>query len=425
YHYRGSECLSDYGYSSELLENLLRISWQRFKNEPDRYRAMSDEYSVFVEREKYWLHDHALFTLLKKDLKGLPWNKWPKEFLQRNKNTLENYLSQKDKKEEMERVCFEQFIFDRQWKAFHHYCMARDVRLMGDVPMFVAFDSSDVWSNQEYFDLDCQGSPNKVAGVPPDYFSSSGQKWGNPLYNWEILRRDGFRWWISRFRKALEHFDLIRIDHFRGFSACWTVPAGEETAENGEWKETPGRELLGALCKQLREEGIDELPLIAEDLGIITDDVRGIMKEFGLPGMKVLLFAFGDDPGSNPYAPHNHIPASVVYTGTHDNNTVRGWWECETDEISRSLLSEYTNRDVNKDNVSEIFTLMALSSTSKLAIVPMQDILGLGSGSRINVPGKAKGNWLWRMGMADFKGLTGADSDTAIRFKRLNSLYGR
>jgi 4-alpha-glucanotransferase len=296
---------------------------------------------------------------------------------------------------------------------------------MGDIPMFVAFDSSDVWSNQEYFDLDPEGYPNKVAGVPPDYFSANGQRWGNPLYNWETMRRDGFSWWTARFRKAIEHFDLIRIDHFRGFSACWAVPAEEETAVNGEWTETPGRELLEALSENIRKDGMVELPLIAEDLGIITDDVRELMADFGLPGMKVLLFAFDGDVGSSPYAPHNHIPESVVYTGTHDNNTVRGWWENESDERSRSLISEYTGRDINKENVSEVFTMMALSSTSKLAIIPMQDILGLSDACRMNVPGVAQGNWLWRMSRSDLEALTRADSDTTVRFRKLNSLFGR
>ncbi|MDY9920505.1 MAG: 4-alpha-glucanotransferase [Synergistota bacterium] len=425
YHCGGPECIADHGYSTENLKDLIRLSWLRFKSEPGIYGTFSEDYSRFVEKEEYWLRDHALFTVLKKDFEDLSWNRWPKEFATRDKGTLKNYSSQKEKSEEIELICFEQFIFDRQWKAFHRYCLDRDVRLMGDVPMFVAFDSSDVWSNREYFDLDPEGAPNKVAGVPPDYFSANGQRWGNPLYNWETMRRDGFRWWTARFRKALEHFDLIRIDHFRGFSACWAVPAEEETAVNGEWTETPGRKLLEALSENIRKDGMDELPLIAEDLGIITDDVRKLMADFGLPGMKVLLFAFDGEVGSSPYAPHNHIPESVVYTGTHDNNTVRGWWESESDERSRSLVSEYTGREINNENVSEVFSLMALSSTSKLAIIPMQDILGLGCDCRMNVPGVGGGNWLWRMSSSDLDALNRADSHIMVRYKRLNSLFGR
>lgn len=425
YRFSGPEGVADHGYSAELIKNLISLSWLRFKKEPDRFRSLADDYSCFVENERYWLDDYALFTVLKKEFAGISWNMWPKGFALKDKNTIENYFSQKEKSEEFELICFEQFIFDRQWKAFHRYCTERDIRLMGDIPMFVAYDSSDVWSNQEYFDLDPEGSPNKVAGVPPDYFSSNGQRWGNPLYNWEMMRRDGFSWWISRFRKALEHFDLIRIDHFRGFSACWAVPADQKTAVNGQWTETPGRELLEAMSENIPKNEKDELPLIAEDLGIITDEVRELMADFGLPGMKVLLFAFDGDIGSSPYAPHNHIPKSVVYTGTHDNNTVRGWWESESDERSRSLIQEYTGREINKENVSEAFILMALSSTSKLAVIPMQDILGLGSGCRMNVPGVAQGNWLWRMTSADLETLARADSGITARFKRLNSLFGR
>ncbi|NLD04612.1 MAG: 4-alpha-glucanotransferase, partial [Synergistaceae bacterium] len=361
----------------------------------------------------------------KEEFQGISWNRWPKDFAQRDKNTLEKYIFQKEKNEALELIFFEQFIFHRQWKAFHSYCSERDIRLIGDIPMFVAFDSSDVWSNQEYFDLDPEGSPNKVAGVPPDYFSAGGQRWGNPLFNWEMMQRDGFSWWTARVRKTLEHFDIIRMDHFRGFSACWAIPAEDETAENGQWIGTHGRELLGVLSEEIRKESMDKLPIIAEDLGIITDDVKELMDDFGLPGMKVLLFAFDGDVGSNPYAPHNHIPESVVYTGTHDNNTARGWWEGESDEGARLLVSEYTGRDINKENVSEVFTVMALSSTSKLAVIPMQDILGLGAGCRMNVPGSTKGNWLWRMSKIDFEELTRADSGVVARFKRLNSLYGR
>ena len=425
YHCGGPECIADYGHSTETLKNLIKLSWLRFKNEPGRYGTLSEVYRRFVEKEGYWLRDYALFTVLKKDFEDISWNRWPKAFANRDKEILESYSSQKDKNEEIELICFEQFIFDRQWKAFHRYCKERDIRLMGDIPMFVAFDSSDVWSNQEYFDLDPEGAPNKVAGVPPDYFSSSGQRWGNPLYNWETMRGDGFSWWAARFRKALEDFDLVRIDHFRGFSACWAVPAEEETAVNGEWTETPGRELLEALSQSIRKDGTDELPLIAEDLGIITDDVRELMADFGLPGMKVLLFAFDGEVGSNPYAPHNHVPGSVVYTGTHDNNTVRGWWERESDESSRSLVAEYTGREISKENVSEVFNVMALSSTSKLAIIPMQDILGLGSDCRMNVPGVSEGNWLWRMSGADLEALDRADSHIKVRYKWLNSLFGR
>ena len=421
----GSECRADYDRSTALIKNMLSLAWQRFKNEQGRFHVLHEEYHCFIERERYWLQDYALFTVLKDSFDRLPWNQWPKEIAQRDKKTIENLSAQKNIVEALELIYFEQYIFDRQWKAFHSYCSEKDIKLMGDIPMFAAFDSSDVWSNQEYFDLDHEGLPNKVAGVPPDYFSDKGQRWGNPLYNWKNMQMSGYSWWVSRFKKALENFDLLRIDHFRGFSACWGVPACEETAENGQWIETPGRELLGVLAEKIRVDAAVELPLVAEDLGIITDDVRELMDRFGLPCMKVLLFAFNGDVASNPYAPHNHIPCAVVYTGTHDNNTVKGWWESESDERIRTLVSEYTVRKITKDNVADVFTGMALSSTAKLAIVPTQDILGLGADSRMNIPGVAEGNWLWRLSKKDFEELTRADSEISARFKKINSLYGR
>ncbi|NLX83996.1 MAG: 4-alpha-glucanotransferase [Synergistaceae bacterium] len=421
----GLECRADFDRSTILIKSMLNLAWRHLKNEPEKFHGLLEDYYCFIESEKYWLQDYALFTVLKKKFDGLPWNKWPQEFAQRDKEALENFIVQKETCEAVEFIYFGQYILYRQWKAFHLYCSEKDIKLMGDIPMFAALDSSDVWSNQKYFDLDYDGFPNKVAGVPPDYFSNKGQRWGNPLYNWENMQKDGYGWWVSRFKKALENFDLLRIDHFRGFSACWAIPVCEETAENGQWIETPGRELLAVLADKIQKNDAAELPLIAEDLGIITDDVRGLMNLFGLPGMKVLLFAFNDDVASNPYAPHNHVPGSVVYTGTHDNNTVRGWWENESDERSRSLVSQYTVREITKENVAEVFAVMALSSTSKVAIVPMQDILGLGTDSRMNVPGVAQGNWLWRIGIKDFEELIGADSEISARFKKLNSLYGR
>lgn len=423
--YSGSECRTDYDCSTALIKNMLSLAWHRFKNEPERFHVLFEDYHHFIDNERYWLQDYALFKVFKDNFDGLPWNQWPKEIAQRDKKTIEYFSTQKDIAEATEAMYFEQYIFDRQWKAFHLYCSEKDIKLMGDIPMFAAFDSSDVWSNQEYFDLDHEGFPNKVAGVPPDYFSDKGQRWGNPLYNWKNMQKSGYSWWVSRFQKALENFDLLRIDHFRGFSACWAIPACEETAENGQWIETPGSELLGVLAKKIRRDAAVDLPLVAEDLGIITDDVRELMDRFGLPCMKVLLFAFDSDVGSSPYAPHNHIPCAVVYTGTHDNNTVRGWWDSESDEKARTLVSEYTVREITKENVAEIFNVMALSSTAKLAIVPTQDILGLGADSRMNVPGVAEDNWLWRISTKDFEELASADSEISARFKKLNSLYGR
>ena len=424
-HHQGPEISADYGYTDQMISKLIRIAWQRFKEDRQRYSSLAGDYSDFIRRESLWLKDHALFTLLKNTFDGLPWNRWPEPFALRDRDTIGNYIRENGKEEEAELLFFEQFVFDRQWKTFRRYCRDRGISLMGDIPMFVAYDSADVWANRELFDLDPQGSPIKVAGVPPDYFSATGQRWGNPLYNWKIMQKDGFAWWRARTRKALENFDLVRIDHFRGFSACWAVPAEEDTAENGEWTAAPGRELLSAILGMIREEGLQASGLVAEDLGIITEDVRELMEEFVLPGMKVLLFAFDGEIGRNPYAPHNHRPDSVVYTGTHDNNTVRGWWENESDERMRSLVSEYTGLEIRALNVSEVFVNMALSSTSGLAVIPMQDILSLGGSARMNVPGVAAGNWLWRMSTDQLQSLTGEDSRIKARIKRSNRIYGR
>ncbi len=425
YRYTGPETSADYRYTDEIMKNLIRMSWQRYEDNVQKYSYLEGDYSDFINREAFWLRDHALFTILKSDFEGLPWNMWPEALALRDQSALENYMRQKGKDEEIELVLFEQFIFDRQWRAFRRFCNDRGISLMGDMPMFAAYDSADVWSNRDLFDLDPQGSPNKVAGVPPDYFSATGQRWGNPVYNWEAMQKEGYAWWKARTRKALEKFDLVRIDHFRGFSACWAVPTEEDTAQNGEWTPAPGRELLNAIFDMIREEGFQASALVAEDLGIITDDVRKLMEEFGLPGMNVLLFGFDGEVGSNPYAPHNHRTDSVVYTGTHDNNTVRGWWVRESEELTRSLVSEYTGLEINEMNVSEIFAKMALSSTSGLAVIPMQDILSLGASARMNVPGVAAHNWLWRMSAAQLGALAGDDSGIRSRFKRLNRIFGR
>jgi len=424
-HFTGPEISADCGYTDSLIGKLIRMAWQRFKNDRERYSSLADDHDAFVRREYLWLTDYALFTLLKDEFGGLPWNRWPEPFALRDREAVADFIAEKRNEEEAELIFFEQFIFDRQWRKFRSYCRDRGISLMGDVPMFVAYDSADVWANRELFDLDPQGSPNKVAGVPPDYFSTSGQRWGNPLYNWETMRKDGFAWWKARIKKALKNFDLVRIDHFRGFSACWAVPADQETAENGEWRISPGRELLGAIFGMIREEGLKPSGLVAEDLGIITDDVKELMEEFSLPGMKILLFAFDGEIGRNPYAPHNHKPDSVVYTGTHDNNTVRGWWENEADVHTRSLVSEYTGLEISAHNVSEVFVNMALSSTSALAVIPVQDILSLGEEARMNVPGVAAGNWLWRMSTDQLRTLTADDSGIKARLKRSNRLYGR
>ena len=295
----------------------------------------------------------------------------------------------------------------RQAEKLKQYAHAKGVRLIGDLPFFVSPDSSDVWANPELFLLDDQHRPRFVAGVPPDYFSSQGQLWGNPVYNWEALRQTGFRWCIDRVRALLAHVDLIRLDHFRGFAAAWHVPVGAATARSGEWVPGPGADYFSALLKDL-----GALPFIAEDLGVITPDVRSLRDQFHVPGTRVLQFAFDGNP-DNPYLPHNFVPNTVVYTGTHDNNTTRGWFEESPDE-QRQNLSRYLNRPkCEADEAAAALMELAWSSVAAIAPTPFQDVLNLGGGARMNVPGRPDGNWRWR---------TTEDMLSAPAFQRLREL---
>ena len=289
----------------------------------------------------------------------------------------------------VERHALAQFLFDRQWGELRAHAHARGVRIVGDIPIFVAYDSADVWAHPELFFLDEQGRPEVVSGVPPDYFSATGQRWGNPLYRWEVMRERGFRWWIERFRRTLELVDVVRVDHFRGFEAYWEVPAAEETALNGAWRPGPGTALFEAVRREL-----GDLPLIAEDLGLITPEVEALRDGLGLPGMRVLQFAFGDDD-ENPHLPANYVENSVAYTGTHDNDTSRGWLENGASAGEREGLGRLV-RPGTGDEGWEMVRIV-LASRARFAIVPLQDVLGLGSEARMNVPGTVDGNWAWRL----------------------------
>ena len=305
---------------------------------------------------------------------------------------------------------YSQFVFAEQWRDLKTYAAAHGVRIFGDLPIFVADDSADVWAHRSNFQLDKAGRATQVAGVPPDYFSATGQRWGNPLYNWERLRADGFSWWIDRLRRNLALYDLIRIDHFRGFAACWSIPAAEPTAVHGRWEDVPGREFFTAATACL-----GPLPVIAEDLGIITPDVEALRDHFGYPGMKILHFAFGGGAG-NPYLPHNYSRNSVVYTGTHDNDTTVGWWR-QLGNDERSAVEHYLGRAAH-DPVAELLRL-ASASVSRLCIFPLQDVLRLDSPARFNRPGAPEGNWQWRWQSAEFSPKIGKF------LKDLTTLYGR
>jgi 4-alpha-glucanotransferase len=287
---------------------------------------------------------------------------------------------------------FLQYIFFNQWYSLKNYCDSINIKILGDIPIYVNYDSSDVWAHPDIFSLDRDKRPVFVSGVPPDYFSATGQLWGHPVYNWDILKKSGYEWWIKRIEHNLKLFHLFRLDHFRGFVGYWEVPAGEKTAINGKWVKAPAEDFFKTLLKVF-----PHISIIAEDLGVITPDVKEIMKKFGFPGMKVLLFAFSEDLPTNPYALHNHINNCVVYTGTHDNNTIKGWFKRELDHEGKKRLSEYLGREVSDKTVHWEIIRLAMMSVADMAIIPMQDVLGLGESDRMNLPASTSGNWEWRL----------------------------
>jgi 4-alpha-glucanotransferase len=342
-------------------------------------------YAEFKTRYAGWLDDYACYQAIRETQNARPWYQWPVALRDREQTVLSRFIKKQARL--IEQICFEQYLFFMQWFALRDYAHQHGVLLFGDMPIYVAHDSADVWANRELFTIDSFGGLEVVAGVPPDYFSETGQRWGNPLYRWDRLREQQYNWWLDRFATQLDLFDIVRIDHFRGFEKYWEIPASAETAINGRWVEGPG----AALFEKLQQH-FGELPLVAEDLGIITPEVDALRLAFGFPGMKILQFAFdgGDD---NPYLPVNHEPLSVVYTGTHDNNTTLGWYE-GLDDVGR----EKVNACMPADTPAMPWALiqMAFKSASGLAIIPMQDLLGLGSDARMNTPGTTTGNWRWR-----------------------------
>jgi len=344
-----------------------------------------DDFAHFCQEKAFWLDDFALFIALRDELNQQCWNQWPEPYKERDSKALKEARHRLSAL--IEEIKFEQYVFFRQWMALKAYANERGVLLFGDIPIFVAYDSSDVWANREVFKLDEAGELLVVAGVPPDYFSATGQRWGNPHYDWNYLKKTWFKWWIERMQTQLEQFDILRIDHFRGLEAAWEIPADEPTAQIGQWVKAPGK----ALLKEMKAK-LGSIPLVAEDLGIITDEVEALRDEFDLPGMKILQFAFGGGP-DNPYLPDNYVKNCVVYTGTHDNDTTLGW-SLSISDYERNYIYDY----LGNPSISLHCALIqaALGSVANLAVIPMQDILELGSEARINTPGTTEGNWQWR-----------------------------
>lgn len=348
-------------------------------------KSEHQSFEAFINREAHWLEDYALYRALRREFSGQAWSQWPEPLRDREADALATARVRLS--DELELVCFEQFAFARQWEALRSHAEKRNILLFGDMPIFVAHDSVDVWTQREYFQLDDNGQPVKVSGVPPDYFSAQGQRWGNPLYRWDRMQADGFRWWIARMTTEFRRFDLLRVDHFRGFEACWEIPAADKTAVNGRWVKTPGDALFEALRKHF-----GSLPLVAEDLGLITPEVLALRDKYELPGMEILQFAF-DSAADNPYLPHNHRKAGVVYTGTHDNDTTLAWFEDLPAERQLRVV-EYLGYP--HEPMPWPLIRAALASVSQLAVIPMQDVLALGRGQRMNTPGISDGNWGWR-----------------------------
>jgi 4-alpha-glucanotransferase len=341
----------------------------------------------FREENAFWLTDFARYSVLHQRFRTGAWLAWPKEFAHRNPEALAKL--QQESLEELEVAQAIQFAFDEQWKALRAYCAERDIRFIGDVAIFVNFDSADVWTHPEIFELDKELKPTRVAGVPPDYFSATGQRWGNPIYKWDMLEKEGFGWWIDRMRRTHALYDIIRLDHFRGFEAFWSIPAKDETAIHGEWVKAPGAALFTAL-----REKLGHLPIIAEDLGLITREVDALRNKFELPGMRVLQFGFSDR-GAHLHLPHRYVTNTVVYTGTHDNDTTLGWWSHGVTEVERHAVYCY----LNPANNDIVWTLIraASSSVADVCIFPVQDVLVLGSEARMNTPATPQNNWAWRM----------------------------
>lgn len=370
--------------------------------------ADREAFARFKDEQAHWLEDYVLYRALRAHHAHRAWCDWPASLRDREPRALAE--ARGALAAELEQIRFKQFVFFEQWRELREYARARDVLLFGDMPIFVAHDSAEVWAHREYFQLDAQGQPRVVAGVPPDYFSATGQRWGNPHYDWARMQADGFDWWIRRMGSQLELFDWVRIDHFRGFEAYWEVPAEATTAIEGRWVQARGEALLGAL-----HDAFSALPVIAEDLGIITPEVVALREQFNLPGMTVLHFAFSGGP-DNPYLPHNHQENGVVYTGTHDNDTTLGWY-AGLAPAERAHLHEYLGP--SDEAMPWPLIRVALASVARLAILPLQDALALGSEHRMNTPGTSEGNWRWRFSWEQ------VPSDLTARLARLCDLYGR
>lgn len=398
----------DFEAAIDIRQILLRKAYSVFQRTKKSVKA----FSSFCQKEASWLNDFALYNALKHHHGEAPWYEWPPEFKFRKISALKNFADEANAV--IDYIKWLQFIFFKQWHNLKSYANKKGIQLFGDLPFYVSYDSTDVWSNPHIFNLDKKGSMLGVAGVPPDYFNSNGQLWGMPTFKWDQLKKSGYDWWIARITKNLEMYDLLRLDHFRAFADYWEVPAKDKTAVHGKWRRGPGNDFFMALKKSLKK-----LPFVAEDLGDINQSVHDLRNDFQLPGMKILQFAFGDAMPASDYIPHNFTADFLVYTGTHDNNTTRGWYRKNATVTERKNMAAYLEKVITEKNVHDALIRMAFGSVANIAIIPMQDILGLDERARMNTPASIKGNWLWRMELpTELK-------QTELQLKRLTEIYNR
>ena len=413
------DTLINYGSAIAYKVPLLRRAAQAFF--ADASRSDRATFDRFCEQSASWLDDYALFMAVKDEHGGIIFTSWDPAIRRRDPQAVREWSTRLSA--DIQAYKFWQFEFFRQWQPLKTYCQERSIRFMGDIPIYVAHDSADVWSHPDIFYLDANGSPTVISGVPPDYFSATGQLWGNPIYRWDVLAASGYKWWIDRFRASLALFDMVRLDHFRGFEAYWEVPGGETTAINGKWTKGPGEEFLTAL-----QNAFGGLPIVAENLGVITPPVEKLRQQFGLPGMSLLQFAFGTDPQGPSFRPHNYSRDLVAYTGGHDNDTTLGWWNSSVGADSTRTLADiekehaFARAYLNLENDTQINWAMiraVFASVADIAIVPLQDVLSLGTEARMNLPGRVSGNWKWRFRPG---ALT---KDLSARLRSLTTLYDR
>jgi len=398
----------DYGNVIIAKTKLLKLAFSNFNN---LEQSIKEKFTKFCKKNKFWLDDYALFMAVKEFHGGVQWTKWPKDIAFRTNGSVDAWREKLS--EEINYQKFLQFHFNKQWKAVKKYANEKSIKIIGDLPIFIAYDSADLWANKNLFTVDSSGNLETVAGVPPDYFSPTGQLWGNPLYRWDEMEKNNFAWWKSRLKKMYELVDIVRIDHFRGFDAFWEIPGGAKTAENGRWVSAPGHKLFNSIKVEL-----GDVPILAEDLGVITPSVEKLRDDFGFPGMKILQFAFGES-GDKNFLPHNYVKNCVVYTGSHDNDTTRGFFEAEKNKGSGIFewAADYLGYWGNDIRFAAI--RVAYSSVANFVIIPMQDILNLGTEARMNFPGRPGGNWTWRF---TWEQIT---SELAEQYKHLAQLYER